>query len=189
MSALQQALSSRRLNRWLPWLAGVVLASGVIAFLLVFFRNTAESLETPLSSRPAQGIHKQERLLTALPRGAREAIVEFIATAPARKNLAASWALTHPRLKQGLTRQDWLGGNIPVVPYPAVNIALSPVKIDYAYADRAMVQVALTPKKGQGYQPQIFYVGVRKVGTGANARWLVDTWVPRHQPPVPRPDN
>jgi len=34
-------------------------------------------------------------------------------------------------------------------------------------------------------QSTIFFIDVKKFGTGANAKWLVDNWVPRSSAPVP----
>jgi hypothetical protein len=45
VNVVQNALSSRRLNRWLPWIAGAVLAAGVIAFLVAYLGNTGDTKE------------------------------------------------------------------------------------------------------------------------------------------------
>ena len=185
MNAFSTKFSSRGLQRFLPWVAGLILVAGVIAFSLAYFRNTAETLDTPIRPEaPAQGVVKDEGSVP-LARPAREAIVLFIQTAVVRRNLAASWPITHPDLKQGISRTEWLAGNIPVVPYPATGVQGTPVKVEYSYADRALLRVALKPKRGSGVKPQVFSIGVKRF----RGSWLVDHWVPAGRPPVPTPGN
>ena len=58
---------------------------------------------------------------------------EFVRTAVRRNDLAASWHLIHPNLKQGMTKEQWLTGDIPVVPFPAKGILAW--ELDWAYAE------------------------------------------------------
>ena len=44
--------------------------------------------------------------------------------------------------------------------------------------------MALLPKDAAKVKPQIFYIGLKKVGKG-RSRWLVNYWVPRAAPAVP----
>ena len=182
MSSIPAILSSRRLNRALPWIAGVVLAAGVVAFLLTYFRNTATSNEAPLSNEPAQIVPQPKRV--AIDERARRVAGKFILTAVARKNLAASWEITHPSMRKGYTKAEWIKGDIPVVPYPSKAIDKGIFKVDYAYPNEILLQVALLPKEGARIKPQIFLIGLKAQGKGKKKRWLVDYWAPRASIPI-----
>ena len=111
VNVVQNALSSRRLNRWLPWIAGAVLAAGVIAFLVAYFGNTASSKES-FGSGPPQTF-KAERTVR-LPAQARVVAGKFISTAVARRDLDQAWKISTDNIKGGLTYKQWLGGDIRV---------------------------------------------------------------------------
>jgi len=106
--------SSRGLNRALPWIAGAVLLVGVLAFWQTTIK-TDENRET-FSNEPVQNASTVESV--PLPPEARQVVVQFIKTAVMRQNLAEAWTISGPQIRQDLSRQQWLTGNIPVVPYP-----------------------------------------------------------------------
>jgi hypothetical protein len=163
--------------------SGLVLVAGLVAFTIAYFGNTADSQETPLSNEPAQVF--KERKQVPLDLGARRAAGRFILTAVAREHLAESYDLTHPQLRQGMTKKEWLTGNIPVQPYPTDAIEQATFKVDESYPDEAILEVALLPKKGETIKPQLFFIGLKKSGTGKAARWQVYYWAPRSPPEIP----
>jgi hypothetical protein len=171
-----------RLQRWLPWIAGVVLVAGIAGVLIRFVGNTANTNVPQVSNRPAV-VPKHDKTVK-LSAAARQVAGQFILTAVTRKDLARAWTLTAPALHEDLTYKQWLTGNIPVIPYPA-DVNLAPMKIDYSYADRALVEVFLLPKQGSKVKPALFLLGVHRFGTGAKAHWLVDYWAPRATPSIP----
>jgi hypothetical protein len=174
---------SRRQRRAVLWGAALLAVAAVVTGTIVLVGNTAESLDAPKSSQPAQLLEKERQV--PLDTAARRVAGKFILTAVARKNLVESYALTHPDLRQGLSLQEWKTGNIPVTPYPTAEIDGAAFKIDESYPDRAILEVALLPKEGSAVRPQIFYIGLRKVGQGTAAKWMVDYWVPRGSTPLP----
>jgi hypothetical protein len=117
---------------------------------------------------------------------ARQVAMRFVQTAVARKNLDEAWDLSGPTVRGGLTRKEWLTGNIPVVPYPLDQLAVAPFKIDASYVNSALIEIALLPKKNAGIRSQIFFMELKKMGKGAKARWVVDNWVPRAGAVTPR---
>ena len=52
-------------------------------------------------------------------------------------------------------------------------------KVDESYPDEAILEVALLPKDSTKVKPQVFFIGLKKTGSGA---WLVNYWVPRAAP-------
>jgi len=170
-------------RRSLTLLSGLILVAGVVAFTVAWVGDTGTSQETPLSNEPAQVFTPRKQV--PLDVEARRVAGRFILTAVARENLGASYQLVHPELRQGLTKQEWLTGNIPVVYYPAKEIETARFKVDESYADEAILEVALLPKEASKVKPQVFFIGLKKAGEGAAARWQVYYWVPRAAPQIP----
>lgn len=163
-------------SKALPWISGLVLVAGVVAVLTVYVFDSGESVESKVTVRETgAAIVSGQRTPVRLDPEARRVAGQFILTAVARKNLADSYELTHPQLRQGLSLKEWKTGNIPVQYYPAESIDLATFKIDESYPDSAVLQVALVPKKGADVKPQIFYIGLKKV----DGQWLVDYWAPK----------
>jgi hypothetical protein len=160
-------------------LSGLVLVAGIVAGAVTWIGDTGTSQETPLTNKPAQVFTPRKQV--PLEAEARRVAGRFILTAVAREGLGESYDLAHPELRQGLSRKEWLTGNIPVVYYPAKAIETATFKVDESYADEAILQVALLPKDASGVKPQIFFIGLKK---SAN-RWRVSYWVPRAAPAVP----
>jgi hypothetical protein len=175
-------LQSPRNQRRLLVVALVLLAIGVGVFTFVVFRNTGDTTET-FSTEPAD-IFKPEKSVS-VDLAAKRIAGEFIKTAVARKNLAASYDLVAPELRQGMTRKEWLTGNIPVVYYPTGDLELATFKVDRSYKNEVVWQVFMVPKPGSGTQPAVFYIGLKR--SDEKAPWKVFYWVPRYQPAVPDP--
>lgn len=136
--------------------------------------------EAPLS-RGAPKVYVQPKTVPFTPSrsvAAREVAGRFIADAVLRGDVDASFALTAPVLRQGLTRAGWRTGNIPVVPYPAAAFAHARWKLSYSYADRVGLLVLLLPKPNASARPAAFTMELRAFGQGAHRRWLVASWAP-----------
>ena len=170
-------------RRSITLLSGLILVAGVVAFAVAWIGDTGTSQETPLSNEPAQLFTPRKQV--PLDSAARQVAGRFIQTAVAREDLAESYELAHPELRQGLTKQEWLTGNIPVVYYPAKEIEQARFKIDESYPNEAILQVALLPRDPTKVKPQVFFIGLKKAGKGAAARWQVNYWVPRAAPQIP----
>jgi hypothetical protein len=181
---LSTRLSSPRLQRKLLWFGGGVLIAGVVFAGITFFWTGPKAKPVPLSNRPAQIAPKSKTV--PLEPGAKVVGERFIETAVARKNLAESWKLTAPALRDGFTLTKWKTGAIPVVPYPADTSKPSPVKVDYSYKNRALLLILLVPRKGIVMKPQLFLLGVHAFGQGPKRHWLVDYWAPYGAPKIPQ---
>jgi hypothetical protein len=185
-SSTQVLVRKRRRERVILGIAGLVLLAGVVTAGVVFLPNRNAAPQT-VSTVPAQ-IPKTEKA-APLSSEARLVAGRFVLTAVARRNLAEAYDLVGPNLRGGLTRKEWLTGNIPVVPYPIQSLRLAPFKIDYSHKSDALIEIALLPKKGAGVKSQIFYLTLKKVGSGAKSHWVVDGWVPKGSTFVPQGDG
>jgi len=176
-------MAAPRTRRRVAWaLAGGAVCAAVA--LLFVFGPDKDAPEERISNVPAEEPVREVK--APLPQEARAVAVRFIQTAVARENLEEAWTLVGPNLRGGLTKKEWLTGNNPVVPYPIDKLEVAPYKVDESYETSALIEVALLPRKGSGVRSQVFFLGLKKVGSGSRNRWVVDNWVPRASAVVPR---
>jgi hypothetical protein len=172
-----------RLRRRLVWAAAGAAALAGLVLVLLLGPNRNPPPER-LSTLPAEAPKVQVK--APLAPEARRVAIRFIQTAVAREHLDEAWELVGPSLRGGMTKQQWTTGDNPVVPFPIAKLDVAPYKVDESYKDSALLEVALLPRKGSGVRAQIFFLELKKLGTGRQARWVVDNWVPRASVPVPR---
>lgn len=176
-------MAAPRTRRRVAWaLAGGAVCAAVA--LLLVLGPDKDAPEERISNVPAEEPVREVK--APLPQEARRVAVRFIQTAVARENLEEAWTLVGPNLRGGLTKKEWLTGNNPVVPYPIDKLEVAPYKVDESYETSALIEVALLPRKGSGVRSQVFFLGLKKVGSGSRTRWVVDNWVPRASAVVPR---
>jgi hypothetical protein len=176
-------VAAPRTRRRVAWvLAGGAICAAVT--LLFVFGPNKNAPEERISNVPAQ--QPKREVKAPLPQEARNVAMRFIQTAVARKNLDEAWDLVGPNLRGGLSKKEWLTGNNPVVPFPIEQLDVAPYKIDESFEESALIEVALLPKKGSGVRAQVFFLGLKRVGSGHRTRWVVDNWVPRASAVVPR---
>ena len=175
-----------------PWhrsrrtLIGCGVLAGIAAVVVALFAFGPNKNADPevFTNEPAQVPKPQVK--APFDPDARQVAMRFVQTAVARKHLDEAWGLAGPQVRGGLTHEQWMTGNIPVVPYPLDLLAVAPFKVDASYVDSAIIEIALLPKKNAGIRSQIFFMELKKVGKGAKARWVVDNWVPRASAVTPR---
>jgi hypothetical protein len=114
------------------------------------------------------------RRLTAADREAiSESINVFVNHAVKRQNIGASYDVTAPELRGGMTRKQWAKGNIPAYPYPARGTSHG-WTILYVTRDEVAVNLILRPKPGMRMRGILFNVYLRPV----HGTWLVDSFMP-----------
>ena len=168
-------------SRVLLWAGSLTLIAGIVVFMVVMLggRGGGEEELTPIpaatpAAQPAK-IDTEARVVAG----------KFILTAVARKDLAQSWKLVHPTMKQGFTLAQWKRGEIPVVPYPVANLKEARFKVDELTTNSVMLGVVLIPKPGAKVKAQEFDIGLKAVGKGSGRHWLVDYWMPKWSPAIP----
>ena len=181
MRRIRSLLSSRKFNLALPWIAGLVLAVGVAAFI----QSRTDSGKAPEVFEEGQPTDVSKNPKTVpVPQAARRVAVTFLRTAVLRKDLARAWQVSGPSIRQGQTFKQWMTGNIAVVPYPGAAVDKAPIKIDWSYPKDVAMEVVLLPQKGSSDKPQVFHMGLKKVGKG-EGRWVVEYWSPYAPPAIP----
>jgi hypothetical protein len=193
VNVVQNALSSRRINRWLFVLAAVVLAAGVIAIIATKVGGGSSSS----SNAPAENVNPTGPPIRELekaqknirfPADAWKVVRQFVYSAVSRKNLAQSYALADENMRGGFTLQQWKSGNIPVTYFPTREIIRYNFKnTNFAHPREAALNLILLPPKGSTARAIPTLIFVKKVGQGAKAHWLVDYFGAVQGPPVPAP--
>jgi hypothetical protein len=173
---------SPRKQRTLLAVVGVVAAVGAAAILIVFFSNTGDATET-FSSEPAQTFTPPKP--AAVDPQAKRVAGTFIKTAVLRHDIGTSYDITHPELLQGMTRKQWLTGDIPVVPYSTPALDFVSFKVDHSFENEIVLEVLLVPKGGTA-KPASFFIGLKKTD-GGKGPWKVFYWAPSYRPAVPDP--
>ena len=157
---------------------GVLVAVATAAALVsIFFWNTATVVETPLHGEADLYVPPiPVKMAPAERREVIETAAFFLRTAVKRDHAERAYELVGPNLRGDTTRDDWRGGDIPVVPYPVDDARW---KFDYSYANEIGLQVAIFPTPGATLRPAVFNLSLRSVGRGTKRRWVVDAWSPR----------
>ncbi len=171
-------LASYRLRRRLLKIASLAAIAGAAGLVSVLFWNTGRSYETPLSTEQAlvPEQHENVRLSKAERKQALATAALFVRTAVVRERVAQSYALAHPTLRQGLSREAWSTGEIPVQYYP---VDAARWRMDFQYEDELGLSVYVVPRAGADLRPMVFDMSMKPVAGAAGRHWLVSSWAPR----------
>jgi hypothetical protein len=97
----------------------------------------------------------------------------FVNHAVKRHDVAASYAVTAPELRAGMTKRQWAKGDIPAYPYPARGSSHGWTVL-YVTPDEVALNLILRPKPGVRMRGILFNVYLRP----AHGKWLVDSFMP-----------
>jgi hypothetical protein len=175
-------------SRWLPWASAVVLTAGIVAVIVVAVGGRDSSSAKPLPApEAAETVVAPPPAAPKVPLDpqAQQVAGRFILTAVARENLRAAWKLAGADIRQGLTLKQWLTGSIPVPYYPADAIDRAPLRVAESKKNEALLEVAILPKKGADVKGQLFFIGLKAIGTGKQRHWVVTYFAPSTTPPFP----
>jgi len=201
MNAVQSSLSSQRTSRIIFWVGVALVIAAAVVFIIKKSDNGSSSASSPAAKAPASipsadQFQKEMSKRTPdiqtskkwgqIPASARLAVRRFIVDGAGERNLARAWQYTTPDLRGGLTYRQFVhGSQLPFTPFEQMNLKI-PMSITLTqwsgHDFLAEVGIASTDKVGRG--AYVFNVGGTKVGTGANARWRVNYWMPLYTPPV-----
>lgn len=183
-------LSSPRLRRRLLWAGGGLALAGAVALAFALWPR-AEPEPKPVDSAGPVLEAPDDPLEVPLTADTRVAVLtvaqRFLTSAVVRKGVSDSWEVTHPELRQGMTRRQWESGDIPIVPYPVDDARW---RLGYSQQGVVGLEVLVMPKSGSRVRPMVFDMEVKAEGR----RWLVSNWAPRITPggptaPEPSPER
>jgi hypothetical protein len=181
------AVSILHSYRWRRRLAFTAIALGVagpLIWLGVRYSQPGKAFNANGPTVPDYVQAKHAAFTPAKQRAVHRVLKEFIATAVVRHDVAKAWAIAGPTLKEGVSRQQWDRGDLPVIPYPALNKGWGNWSfVQYSYTDSVGLEVFLFPKPHSGWSAMTADVELVK---GKDGRWLVDYWMPKkfHGPPA-----
>lgn len=179
----EPSVSFRRRRPWGTAVPLILMVAAFLAGLGLYYGSSGSSAKrillpkTPLAPKTVTLGRQETSDLHALIR-------QFVHTAVARKNLAESYRIIGPALREGIPLKRWIGGQVTVVPYPVdAKTTILFEKPDQSYARRVQFQVhVITPDRPNETAhggTETFFVGLIKMKVHGQWRWLVNDWVPR----------
>lgn len=163
----------------------IALVVGSVTFAMVHWSNTSHVHYA--QTRPGKPtvlknpVHADFRI--AKREGVMRVAAEFVNTAVRRHNVAVSYDLATPKLRNGYTRKAWATQDIPVQPYP---LDSARYKLMGSFADQVWLEVAVYPDRRHKSVPAaVFDLTLKPVPAGHTHHWLVDSWTPASYTGVP----
>lgn len=159
-------------------LSALLVAAGVV----VYFQSRADTGPPPtvVPAKEAQG----QLGATAKPGGkldpaARDVASTFIIATLGRENLAQAWDLATPEFRGGVTKEQWLSGELPIAPFPVRSLETTGFNVVASAPGKILLQVLLVPEVGSDYIPTRYDVTLVQRGKGP---WRVSYFLP-YAPP------
>ena len=161
----------------------LVLAVGGIAAAVIELPHAGTKLDRSSSSpgSPPPRRYKSEQaqrsrqLSTAERHELLSSVLLFVTTAVTRSHPERAWAIADPKLREGLSKEDWRTGNIPVVPFPAES--LSDLRVASVVGKEAIVEMVLIPIPSAHLVRKTFLMGLEE-HSAQPPRWAVSSWGP-----------
>lgn len=101
-------------------------------------------------------------------------LAKFISGAVSKHDLAGTWDLAGPDLRQGVTHEDWLAGRVPLVPFDASKRGQGKWSVvNYSYANKVGLELLMFGKHRNGQLATVETDVVR----GKDGRWRVNYWM------------
>ncbi len=159
----------------------LLLAAGVVAF----WQSRTNEGPAPTQAAPAQSqapAAPKDDLKKGgkLEPGARAVAIRFLETAVGRTELDAAWNLATPELRGGVTRAQWMRGELPVIPFPVKDLETSGFQVVESSPNKVLLQVLLVPEPGTDYTPTRYDMTIER--TTKAAPWKVSYTMP-YAPP------
>lgn len=169
--------SSARFRRRFFGIGGALTLVTAVVVTVALLGNTAK--KEPDTRRPGVAWTYRSPQPAHLTRAERAEVLKtsmlFIDTAVARKHLERAYAITDPELLQGMSKSEWVRGNIPVVPFPLAGVAAW--NVAYEYLNDVAIQFSLVAKPGtQTVIGKTFQIELKR--RRAESPWRVVSWSP-----------
>lgn len=165
-------------------IAVVVAAALVLVALVIFLQSRADPGPAPVAAPNEVQVSPEATAKPGgtLEPGARNVARQFIGATLARTNLAQAWDLATPELRAGVTRAEWLKGELPITPFPVRDLETSGFNVVASAPDKILLQVLLVPTDNSGYTATRFDLTL--VRKGAQGPWKVSYFLPYAPPGI-----
>ena len=169
-------LSSRRRRRRLTIAAVFVVVAIPLGYLAVHYSNSASPRDAngPYVSDAFYNQPKHAPFTAEKRRAVSAVLAKFISGAVSKHDLAGTWDLAGPDLRQGMTRDDWLKGQLPIVPFAASERGQGKWSlVNYSYANKVGLELLMFPEHRSGQLATVETDVVR----GKDGHWRVNYWL------------
>jgi hypothetical protein len=176
MNVLGNVLASPRRRKRLAILTTFVVVAVPLVFLAAHY-TTSGSPGNANGPYVSDSFYREPKHVpfTAEKRRAVSAVLaKFIDGAVSKHDLAGTWDLAGPGLRQGLKRQDWLKGQLPLVPFAASKRGQGSWSlVNYSYKNKVGLELLMFPEHRSGQLATVETDVVR----GRDGHWRVDYWM------------
>jgi len=173
---LGNVLASPRRRKRLAIVTTLVVVSVPLVFLAAHY-TTSGSPGNATGPYVSDSFYREPKhvLFTAEKRRAVSAVLaKFIHGAVSKHDLAGTWDLAGPGLRQGLTREEWLKGQLPLVPFAASKRGQGSWSVvNYSYKNKVGLELLMFPEHRSGQLATVETDVVR----GRDGRWRVNYWM------------
>jgi hypothetical protein len=169
-------LATRRSRRRLTIAAVMVVVAVPLGFLAIRYSSpgSEQSAKGPYLSDAFYRQPKHAPFTAAKRRAVSAVLAKFISGAVSKHDLPGTWDLAGPDLRQGITRKDWLEGQIPVVPFAASKRGQGKWSVvNYSYTNKVGLELLMFPEHRNGQLATVEAEVVR----GKDDRWRVNYWM------------
>jgi hypothetical protein len=152
--------------------------------LIVFLNNRDRAPSAPVNIVPGSPSQLQVDYGSPipLPKETKDVAKQFVKGAVLREDLAAAWDDSTASVHGGLTRAQWMTGDIPVSPFPSAAYGGTTYKVEHSRERSVMLLVSIGSIKAD-VRFQEFFIEMVPSGGGG---WKVNYFGPRGTaPPVP----
>jgi len=176
---VRRLLASRRRRRRLTWLTAAAVVAGLLVTAVFHYSdNGGKGLTKERPGPPTTAPTPKTVSFRPSQHDVATVVSGFVQDAVLRRHVEKSFDLVAPQLRQGLSRAQWATGEIPVVPYPANDLASARWRLQYSYANRVGLVVGMFPKPRAKTPYEVFSIELIAYRSQGHRRWLVDSWAP-----------
>ena len=169
-------LRTRRSRRRLTIAAATLLVAAPLAYVAIHYSTSGspENANGPYASDAFYRQPKHVQFTAAKRRAVSAVLAKFISGAVSKHDLAGTWNLAGPDLRQGITREDWVRGRIPIVPFAASKRGQGKWSlVNYSYPNKVGLELLMFPERRSGQLATVETDVVR----GRDGRWRVNYWM------------
>jgi hypothetical protein len=154
----------------------------LLAGVVVYFQSKADTGPAPTHSSAPAVTSDPVKPGGKLDPAARNVAVEFVRRGLGRTDLARAWAMATPDLRSGVTKKQWLRGELPFAPFPVRDLESARFDVVGTAPKKILLELFLVPELKSGYVPTRFEMTL--VRDSADGPWKVDYFLPYAPPGI-----